>query len=184
MACLRHTIQLRVATTSVCTALCAILTAFTVLSLLNRPLDEKGTLVINNRYIRLAPRIASILVFGTIWIHDWEDPTILLAILSTIIFAVVAFEWYASMETGWQVFEPKHVMVWDKHFSRSQSRDKWQWQWQWQWNETVQIAQQVIHSYIASSETTYSVRHRQGTIASALLFSVGGPPRPHARGSF
>ncbi|KUJ19158.1 uncharacterized protein LY89DRAFT_683088 [Mollisia scopiformis] len=81
--------------------------AMTVAALLNRPLDKPKTLLINSRWIRLAPRLPAVALiiclplFKSLTAGAWCGASI------SILYGVFLWEWMAGMERNWQLIEPK-----------------------------------------------------------------------------
>ena len=76
-------------------------------SLLNRSLDPPGTLLINNRYLRMVPRAVVCIVVMCVPIVQNIDTSNFLGILIGLLQPLILWELVASMEKGWKWFEPK-----------------------------------------------------------------------------
>jgi len=93
---------------SASTSLASVILSMTHIALLNRPLDRRNTLVINSRYVRLAPRIpAIVLIMCLPLIHNltgswWCGGA------STILAIVYTWESFAGLEKDWKFFQPKN----------------------------------------------------------------------------
>ncbi|KAF1985367.1 hypothetical protein K402DRAFT_394710 [Aulographum hederae CBS 113979] len=98
---------LHIAETTICVCLSIILLTQLVISLLNRSFDAKKTLVVNNRYFRLLPRAGAIIALALMWLTEFENPTVLMGWLDLILGLVSFWEWYAGMERGARILEPK-----------------------------------------------------------------------------
>jgi len=79
----------------------------TCIALLNRSLDKPKTLVVNSRWIRMAPRIPIIAIIcclpliKTITVSRW------FGIVVCLLYVVFWWEWIAGLERNWQMLEPK-----------------------------------------------------------------------------
>lgn len=101
----RHFILLAVWSAS--TSLAIVVLSMTHIALLNRPLDRRNTLVINSRYIRLAPRIpAIVLIMCLPLIHNLTG-SLWCGGASIILAIVYIWESFAGLEKDWKFFEPK-----------------------------------------------------------------------------
>lgn len=97
----------RVAQVSVCINLAIALVCTIVLAALNRSVDRKGTLRVDNRWLRLAPRACAVVVFATIWMKGFEDPTVLFGYIALVLSVVTFAEYGMGMEKGGGLIEPK-----------------------------------------------------------------------------
>lgn len=87
--------------------LAAVLLCMTLRTLLNRPFDNPGTLLIDNRFARLAPRLAVVAVsFGLPAVTSLGVGSFLGTIMGMLQF-VVFWEFIVGMEKGAKLFEPK-----------------------------------------------------------------------------
>lgn len=81
--------------------------SMTCIALLNRPLDKPKTLFVNDRYLRLAPRIPAIVAIMCIPLiknltaQGWCGGAV------TTLYVVFLWEMVAGLESGWQWFEPR-----------------------------------------------------------------------------
>ena len=94
---------------SACAALAAVLSTMTITTLLNRSLDVPGTLLINNRYHRLAPRILLVVVILCLPVAVNSRTFLLFTIIMALTMTVFIWEYIASLEKGARVFEPKEA---------------------------------------------------------------------------
>ena len=79
----------------------------TAKSLLNRSLDTPGTLFVDHRYLRMAPRVVFCIVIMCLpIINDIQTSTFLGIIIGLLQFLIL-WELIASMEKGFRFFEPK-----------------------------------------------------------------------------
>lgn len=92
-------------------SLAIILLFMTFMALLDKPLDPPGTLRVNNRYVRLAPRIIYITVILSVPAKHDIDPSLFLGIASIMMILVTSWEWSVSLEKGGGLFEPKSLAV-------------------------------------------------------------------------
>jgi len=81
----------------------------TFLALLNRPLDRPGTLVVNNRYLRVTPRVLIAVILICAPLHNALKPQSLMAIALSLLWLLTHWEWYSGMERGWKFIEPKNI---------------------------------------------------------------------------
>lgn len=79
----------------------------TFICLLNKPMDQPRTLLINNRYVRLAPRVAVATAIVCLAIKSNMPVRGLVSINVALLFSVVLWEWVAGLEKGAKLFEPK-----------------------------------------------------------------------------
>lgn len=90
------------------TSLGIALFCFTAKDLLNKCLDRPGTLLIDNRYIRLAPRIILACILVCINIGDPLSPQSLISVVMSMIWVVGVWEWISGLEKGARLVEPKN----------------------------------------------------------------------------
>ena len=90
-------------------ALSGTLILMTAKALLNRSLDTIGTLVVDHRYLRLAPRVAICVIIMCLPIVKDLDTTTFLGVLVALLQLVIFWELVAGMEKGFKFFEPKDV---------------------------------------------------------------------------
>jgi len=92
---------------SASTSLAIVVLSMTHIALLNRPLDKPNTLVVNSRYIRLAPRIpAIVLIMCLPLIHNFTGSS-WCGGASIILALVYMWESFAGLEKDWKFFQPK-----------------------------------------------------------------------------
>lgn len=88
-------------------SLSLIVLSMTFQALADKPLDPPGTLLVNNRYIRLSSRIVFILVVMLVPLKvDLGVPTFL-AICGVGLSLVVWWEWIVCLEQPAKFLEPK-----------------------------------------------------------------------------
>ncbi len=78
----------------------------TVIALLNLPLDRPKTLIINSRWIRLAPRIPALAVICCLPLSEHLSGAGWCGGVTTTLYAVFLWEWIAGMERNWKLLEP------------------------------------------------------------------------------
>jgi hypothetical protein len=101
----RHVILYAVWSAS--TALSVVIFSITFIALLNRPHDKPKTLVINSRWIRLAPRIpATVAIMCLPLIKDLTGSSWCGGVTLTV-YAVFLWELVAGLEKDWKFFQPK-----------------------------------------------------------------------------
>lgn len=105
-ACTDHQ-TLRVAIATACIALSVVFFQLLVLALLVKPLDGPRTLLVDSRYVRLMPRMLSVIALATMWLYDFQDPTSVVGFMVLICWIVFVWEWHAGMERGGGLIEPK-----------------------------------------------------------------------------
>jgi hypothetical protein len=76
-------------------------------TLLNHSLDPPGTLVVNHRYLRMAPRAVACIVTMCLPIVNGIRTTVFLGIIVGLLQSLILWEFVAAMEEGFQFFEPK-----------------------------------------------------------------------------
>ena len=79
----------------------------TRIALMNRSLDGPKTLIVNNRHLRLLPRLLIIPIILCLPIVDGMSGGLYLGIVSTILVPCLLWEWIASLEYGGGLVEPK-----------------------------------------------------------------------------
>ncbi len=82
----------------------------TVKALLNRSLDGPHSLLVSNRYIRMAPRGFVIIVAMCLPIKTDMTITVALGSLLALLLPLILWEYVAAMETGSRIFEPKEIV--------------------------------------------------------------------------
>jgi hypothetical protein len=93
---------------TVSAALSTALVSMTIAVLLNQSLDGPGTLLINNRYIRLVPRILLIVMVMCLPITGIKTPWFFFFIMGLMVL-VGLWEHVASLDKGCRLFEPKEA---------------------------------------------------------------------------
>jgi hypothetical protein len=88
-------------------SLFATLLLMTLKSFLNRSLDRPGTLFINNRYLRMAPRAMVGIAVMCLSIVKYINTVTFLGIILALLQFLILWETVAAMEKGFQWFEPK-----------------------------------------------------------------------------
>lgn len=78
-----------------------------LMSLMNRSLDRPGTLIVNNRYIRLLPRFIIIPIVLCLPIKQDLNIEVFIAIVMMLLMVVVYAEFILGLEKGAKFFEPK-----------------------------------------------------------------------------
>lgn len=94
---------------TVSAALSAALVCMTAVTLLNRCLDGPGTLLISNRYIRLAPRLMLVVVLMCLPIKTDITSKVFLLIILVMMLVVNFWEHVVALENGGGLFEPKEA---------------------------------------------------------------------------
>ena len=87
--------------------LAIILFNLTKIALLNRSLDGPNTLKINNRYVRLLPRLVVAVVILCLPLAKRMDSITYLSVLSWLLIPLLAWEWVASLDSGGGLVEPR-----------------------------------------------------------------------------
>ena len=104
-------------------SLAVIILCYTLIALLDRPLDPHKATLISNRYIRLAGRpIYIIVVLGTAAVHDMNG-YLYLGICGLGLSIMLAWEAVGSLERPCSFFEPKGLTVLMKKEYKSESRN-------------------------------------------------------------
>jgi hypothetical protein len=85
------------------------LLCMTAMSLLTRPLDRPGTLKIDNRYIRLAPRVLVAVIIACVPIAANLSIEGFLSVMMYLLWAVSVWEWGAGLESSGKIFESKRI---------------------------------------------------------------------------
>jgi hypothetical protein len=94
---------------TVSAALSAALVCMTIATLLNRCLDGPGTLLISNRYIRLAPRAMLVVVLMCLPIKTDITTGSFLLIIMVLMLVINFWEHVVALEKGGRLFEPKEA---------------------------------------------------------------------------
>jgi hypothetical protein len=79
----------------------------TAISLLNRNLDGPKTLVINNRLLRIAPRLPATAFIVCLPLIPGMNGAIWCGATTSVLYGVFMWEWIAGLEKDWKLFEPK-----------------------------------------------------------------------------
>ncbi|EXJ72379.1 uncharacterized protein A1O5_04883 [Cladophialophora psammophila CBS 110553] len=90
-----------------------IMLSMTALALLDKSLDEPGTLKVNNRYIRLSGRVVYIAVIVCVPATPHMDARLFLGIAAFMLLAVTVWEWNVGLDRGGALIEPmglSHMM--------------------------------------------------------------------------
>jgi hypothetical protein len=97
-----------------------IITNMTGIALLDQPMDESGTLLISNRYIRLSSRaVYAVIMLCLPMKRDISFREFQVLVTNLLLF-VLCFEWVASMDREWGFLEPKGLT---KLMQKEQSRN-------------------------------------------------------------
>jgi hypothetical protein len=102
-----ETHSLLLARWTISASLFATLLFMTLKSLLNRSLDRPGTLFVDNRYLRMAPRAMVGIMVMCLPIANDINTAAFLGILVALLQSLILWEMIAAMEKGFQWFEPK-----------------------------------------------------------------------------
>jgi hypothetical protein len=97
----------RYAIWSASTSLAIVMFSMTCIALLNRALDKPRTLVINSRWIRVAPRIPAIVVIMCLPLVENLAGQTWCGAVSFTLWLVFLWEMITGLEKGWKFFEPK-----------------------------------------------------------------------------
>jgi len=100
--------SLQLARWTISGALSSTLLLMTGKALLNRSLDPRETLLVNNRYLRMAPRLAVSVVVICLPIKHNIDTTAFLGIIVGLLQLLISLEYMAGMEKGFPWFEMKN----------------------------------------------------------------------------
>ena len=87
------------------TAFSVIIFCMTVQALLSRSLDKPGTAKIDNRYVRLAPRVLMIVVSVLLPLRKEMNGSSMLGILLTLIYICFMWEFIGSLAKGSEFVE-------------------------------------------------------------------------------
>ena len=96
------------------TSLAIIMLALLVLALLDKPMDKKGTLRVDNRYIRLGSRVVYIIVILCLPIAPMS-PDLFLGIAGFGLVVVSVYEWNCCLEKGGGFIEPRGLTLMMNH---------------------------------------------------------------------
>lgn len=110
----------------VSTSLAVSLTSMTFQALLDKSVDPPGTLMVNNRYVRLAGRAVYVVIIMCVPITREINKVFYLGILGIPLSLVLLWEWITCLERGGGFLEPKGLTVLMKREikdTRSQSVD-------------------------------------------------------------
>jgi hypothetical protein len=102
------------------------ISSMTFQALLDKSMDPPGTLMMNNRYVRLAGRTVYIIIIMCIPTIGHIDKVLFLGIISILLSFVIHWEWVGALEKGGGFLEPKGLTVLMKKElkeTRSQSVD-------------------------------------------------------------
>jgi hypothetical protein len=88
-------------------SLSLIILSMTFQALADKPLDPPGTLIVNNRYIRLSSRVLYIIVIMTIPIKADITVNLFLGIAGVGLSMILWWEWIVSLEQPAKLLEPK-----------------------------------------------------------------------------
>lgn len=87
-------------------SLSVVLVCQTIIALLSRSLDDPKTLKVNNRYLRMLPRLLVIAVAVFLPIDRSLTVIPFLGILAPVCFICILWEWWASLEKEGGFIEP------------------------------------------------------------------------------
>ena len=90
------------------TALSHVLVCQTGIALLSRSLDRKGSLKVDNRYLRLLPRVLIVPIALCIAVPRNLGPIAYTGILLSLLLPTLIWEWFASLESGGGILERSH----------------------------------------------------------------------------
>lgn len=79
----------------------------TLIAILNRSLDKPKTLLVNSRWVRLAPRIPAIIIIVCLPLLDGLTGSSWCGSVIVILCHVFFWEWIAGLEKYWKFLEPK-----------------------------------------------------------------------------
>lgn len=88
-------------------ALAIVLFSMTVITLLNRPVDKEGTLVVNSRWVRLGLRMPVTVVILCLPVMDGMMPSLWFGCVVPLLYALFLYEWITGLEKGWRIIEPR-----------------------------------------------------------------------------
>jgi low temperature requirement protein LtrA len=92
-------------------SLAIIIFSMTGLALLDKSLDEPGSLRINNRYIRLGGRLVYIIVILSVPATTNIDARLFLGIAALMLVVVTSWEWVVCMDRGSAFIEPEGLSL-------------------------------------------------------------------------
>jgi hypothetical protein len=95
----------------VAVSLSVIMASMTAQALLDTSIDPPGTLLINNRYIRLSGRIVYIVVILLLPLHSDLSKFWFLGIAAVCLSLVMYWEWIVCLEKNFGLVEPKGLTV-------------------------------------------------------------------------
>jgi Bacterial low temperature requirement A protein (LtrA) len=96
-------------------SLAIVMLSMMTLALLDQPLDKPGTLRVDNRWIRLAPRATYIIVILCIPTIRHLDSQVFLGIASFMFTILMMWEWSACLERGGGFIEPRGLSLMMSH---------------------------------------------------------------------
>jgi hypothetical protein len=88
-------------------SLALIIFSMTLQALADKPLDPPGTLLVNNRYLRLSSRILYIIVILLVPIKADISVSLFMGIAGVGLSMIIWWEWIVSLEQPARVLEPK-----------------------------------------------------------------------------
>jgi hypothetical protein len=88
-------------------SLSIVILTMTAIALLNRPLDKPNTLIVNSRWLRLAPRVPAIAIICCLPLFPHMSSTLWCGAATSILYVIFLWEWMSGMERDWKVLEPK-----------------------------------------------------------------------------
>lgn len=94
---------------TVSSALTTVIICITAKALLNKSLDTPGTLLVNNRYIRMAPRLIVVIVAMCLPIKTGMAVGASMGVLLAMLLPLILWEYIAAMERGSRLIEPKEI---------------------------------------------------------------------------
>jgi hypothetical protein len=103
-AVLQHLVYTAIWTAAI--SLATSLQCMVSLALLNKTLDRPKTLIVNNRYVRLAPRMAAVPIIACLPIGQHILPGSMIGYLAVIMYILIMWEKICTMEHGGALFEP------------------------------------------------------------------------------
>jgi hypothetical protein len=90
-------------------ALSTVMLCLTCQALLNKSLDEPGTLKMDNRYVRLSMRAMFIVVVACLPLTPNIDTHVFLGVVSGLLLIVSIWEWNLSLERNGALIEPRGI---------------------------------------------------------------------------
>lgn len=109
----------------VASSLAIIVVSMTGMAFLDKPMDQPGTLLFNNRYIRLSSRALYVILILTIPLAGENlNKYLFLGCCAVLLIFVETFEWAGSMERGGGLVEPKGLTVMMRKELRSKNLGK------------------------------------------------------------